>query len=254
METTAHARADLGRHVYGAAAFAFGLTTLAFHDFDTWLQLRSLWNGPAGHTLVYAAAIAQIYGGAAIQWRRTAQSGAATLAVVYLFFALRWIPSIIAHPQIYDFWGNLFEQLSLVCGATIVYASVAAQSRWTILLQRFAYALFGLCVVSFTLEQAFYLKATAGFVPKWIPPGQMFWAIATTIAFALAAIALLSGRLAVLASGLLTMMIVGFGLLLWLPGLVAHPQSHINWAGNAENLAIAGAAWVVADFLRRSLP
>jgi uncharacterized membrane protein YphA (DoxX/SURF4 family) len=104
-------------------------------------------------------------------------------------------------------------------------------------------------VVSFTLEQLIYLSGTAGFVPKWIPGGQMFWAIATTIAFALAAIALLSGRYALPASRLLTVMLVGFGLLVWLPAPFADPHQLLNWAGNAQNLAITGAAWIVADFL-----
>jgi hypothetical protein len=66
----------------------------------------------------------------------------------------------------------------------------------------------------------------------------MFWAITTTIAFALAAIALLSGRSALLASRLLTAMLIGFGLLVWLPAPFAEPQKLINWAGNDENLAI----------------
>jgi hypothetical protein len=74
------------------------------------------------------------------------------------------------------------------------------------------YYSFGICVVSFTLEQLFYLSGTTSLVPKWIPPGQMFWAIATTVFFALAAIALLTGLMARLASGLTTAMIVGFGL------------------------------------------
>jgi len=107
-------------------------------------------------------------------------------------------------------------------------------------------------VVSFTLEQVFYLAGTASFVPKWIPPGQMFWAITTTIAFALAAIALLARRSALLAARLLTLMIIGFGLLVWLPAPFADPDKIISWAGNAQNLAIAGAAWIVADFLRHS--
>lgn len=77
----------------------------------------------------------------------------------------------------------------------------------------------------------------------------MFWAITTTIALALAAIALLSGRSALLASRLLTTMLIGFGLLVWLPAPFADPHKMFNWAGNAENLAITGAAWIVADFL-----
>jgi uncharacterized membrane protein YphA (DoxX/SURF4 family) len=114
---------------------------------------------------------------------------------------------------------------------------------------RIGYVLFGICVVSFTTEQFVYLSGTAAFVPKWIPPGQMFWAITTTIALAFAAISLLSGRSALLASRLLTAMLIGFGLLVWLPAPFADPHKMINWAGNAQNLAITGAAWIVADFL-----
>jgi uncharacterized membrane protein YphA (DoxX/SURF4 family) len=103
--------------------------------------------------------------------------------------------------------------------------------------------------VSFTLEQLFYLRGTASFVPKWIPPGQMFWAIATTIFFALAAVALLTGRLAILASRLLTVMIMGFQFLIWIPAPFRDPHQLINWGGNAQNLAIGAAAWIVADYL-----
>jgi len=116
-------------------------------------------------------------------------------------------------------------------------------------LAQIGYYSFGICVVSFTLEQLFYLSETARLVPKWIPPGQMFWAMATTIAFALAAVALLTGFMARLASRLTTAMIVGFGLLVWLPALFADPHSSLNWAESAETLAIAASAWIVADFL-----
>jgi hypothetical protein len=114
---------------------------------------------------------------------------------------------------------------------------------------RIGYIFFGICVVPFTTEQLVYLSGTAAFVPKWILAGQMFWAITTTIPFALAAIALLSGRSALLASRLLTAMLISFGLLVWLPAPFADPHNMFNWAGNAQNLAITGAAWIVADFL-----
>src|SRR5260370_18855629 len=107
-----------------------------------------------------------------------------------------------------------------------------------------------MCVLSFTLEQLFYLSATASLVRKWIPPGQVFWAKATTAAFALAAIALLTGFMARLASRLTTAMIVGFGLLVWLPALFANPHSFLKWSEGSETLAIAASAGVVAVFLR----
>src|SRR5262249_10169188 len=143
----------------------------------------------------------------------------------FFVFALLWVPHIVAEPRVYDRWGNLFEQLSQVAGALIIYATLGrSDSERATGAARMGYILFGICVVSFMLEQLFYLSATADFVPKWIPPGQMFWAITTTIAFALAAIALLSGRSALLASRLLTAMVIGFGLLVWLPAPFADPH------------------------------
>jgi uncharacterized membrane protein YphA (DoxX/SURF4 family) len=263
-------RIYLGRHVYGAAAVAFGVLTLVWHDFNSWQQIRALGNVPHREILVYLAAAIEILGGIAIQWPRTARVGAVALGTIYLVFALLWVPDIVATPQIYDRWGNFFEQFSLVAGALIVYGSgdclssvyqsnvhasvaYASNNQHTSArpakAARIGYFCFGICVVSFTLEQLFYLSGTASFVPKWIPPGQMFWAITTTVALALGAIALLSGRSALPASRLLTAMMVGFGLLVWLPVLFADPHKLFGWAGNAQNLAITGAAWIVADFL-----
>jgi uncharacterized membrane protein YphA (DoxX/SURF4 family) len=246
-------RDDLGRQVYGAAALVFGLIGLAWHDFDDWQQLRSLWDVPTlGAALVYLAGIGQVIGGLAIQWRGTARVGGAILGVVYLFFALRWLPKIIAAPRVYDGWGNFFEQFSLVSAAVIVFASAAREASWADEARQVGRYCFGVCVVSFTLEQLLYLSGTASFVPRWVPPGQMFWAITTTVALALAAAAILSGVWALLAARLLTAMCVIFGLLVWLPRLIAEPHLHMNWGGNAQNLAITGAAWVVADDLWRA--
>jgi uncharacterized membrane protein YphA (DoxX/SURF4 family) len=250
-------RINLGRHVYGLAAVGFGVITLVWHDFNNWQQIRVLGNLPHREILLYLAAAIEIFGGTAIQWRRTARAGAVALGALYLVFALLWVPRIVAEPLVYDRWGNFFEQFSLVSGALIVYASFD-RNNWeqAARLARIGYICFGICVVSFTLEQLFYLSGTAAFVPKWIPPGQMFWAITTTIALALAAVALLSGHSALLASRLLIAMLVGFGLLVWLPAPFADPHQLINWAGNAQNLAITGAAWIVADYLsqNRSAP
>jgi uncharacterized membrane protein YphA (DoxX/SURF4 family) len=243
-------RICLGRHVYGLAAIAFGVITLVWHDFNTWQQIRALGNVPHREILVYLAAAIEILGGLAIQWTKTARIGALALGILYLVFALLWVPHIVAEPGVFDRWGNFFEQFSLVAGALIVYGSLRlSESQGPATLARLGYISFGICVISFTLEQLFYLSGTASFVPKWIPPGQMFWAIVTTIAFALAAIALLSGRWALLAARLLAAMLIGFGLLVWLPAPFADAHKLINWAGNAQNLAITGAAWIVADFL-----
>jgi hypothetical protein len=258
---------SFGRHVFGLAAIIFGLLTLVWHDFNGWQQIQVLGKVPHRAILAYIAGAVELFGGVAIQWRKTARAGAIALGVIYSIFLLLWVPLIIAHPLVYDPWGNFFEQLSQVSGALIVYACLDHErfgdersdrndfrrddSHRSAKLARIAYISFGICVISFTLEQLIYLSGTARFVPKWFPPGQMFWAVTTTIAFALAAIALLSGRSALLASRLTTAMIIGFGLFVWLPAIFAKPfaDPHTDWAGNAENLSIAGAAWIVTDFL-----
>ena len=246
-------RLDLGRHVFGIAAIAFGVIALVWRDFNApWQQIRVFGTVPHREILVYFAAAIFLFGGVAIQWFRTAQAGALALAAIYLFFALMWVPIIVGEPKVYDRYGNFFEQFSLVSGALIVYATFARDdSKSAARLAGIGYCGFAICVVSFMLEQLFYLSGTAAFVPKWIPPGQMFWAIATTIFFALAAIALFSGRSALLASRLLVAMLVGFALLVWLPVPFTDPHKLISWAGNAQNLAITGAAWIVTDYLSR---
>jgi hypothetical protein len=230
---------NLGRHLFGVAALAFGLITLAWHEYNGWhLPLY----------IVYPAAAAEIFGGVAIQFRRTAKEGAGVLGAVYLAFALACVSQIVAKPQIYNNWGNFFEEFSLATGAAIVYAGLS--TAWSGGKPgRIGRILLGLCTASFALEQAFYLGPTASLVPKWLPPSQMFWAVATTVLFALAALALLTNRMALLATRLMTMMLVGFGLLVWVPLLLSDPHSHGNWSETVETFAIAGAAWILADLL-----
>lgn len=105
----------------------------------------------------------------------------------------------------------------------------------------------GVCAISFTLSQILYLRLTADLVPKWIPPSQMFWAILTTIAFAPAAIAILINCHARLAMQLMTVMLGLFGLLVWIPRLIAHPEAHLNWSEFGLTILITGAGWMVAD-------
>jgi hypothetical protein len=230
---------NLGRHVFGVAVLAAGLITMAWHDYNGWHQPLYL---------VYAAAAALIFGGAAIQFRRTAKAGAVFIGAVFLVFALQCVPGIIAAPRIYNSWGNFFEQFSLVTGAAITYRKLS--STWSPeTLRRVGRILLGICTASFTLEQAFYLPPTASLVPKWLPPSQMFWALATTVFFALAAVALLANRMALLATRLLTLMLVIFGLVVWVPLLLSDPHSHTNWSETVETFAIAGTAWILADLL-----
>ena len=49
---------------------------------------------------------------------------------------------------------------------------------------------------------------------------------------------------------MLTAMFLVFQVLVHIPVLIADPHSHMSWVINAINLALTGAAWIVADSLK----
>jgi len=173
------------------------------------------------------------------------------LGVVYLVISLTFVPGIFAQPGVYASWGNVFYQLALVAGAVIAYGLAAPSLPYTATLCRGAVMLFGLCNISFAIEQVEFLARTVSLVPKWIPPNGMFWAIATTVAFGLAGVALVVGYKSLLAARLLALMLVIFGVAIWIPILIADPKTQGNWSEGLETFAIAGVAWMVADLLGR---
>jgi uncharacterized membrane protein YphA (DoxX/SURF4 family) len=240
--------ASYGRIVFGASAVMFGVIALMWHDPQTWQNLRQIWRLPFGTIIGGCLMTAQIAGGIGIQYPRTVRLASVVLGVVYLLFSLANIPDIVAASNIYErYGGSFFQFLSLLCGAIALYAATEANPARTVAFGRLARCGLGVCAISFTLGQILLPRETADLVPKWIPPNQMFWAILTTIAFALAAIAILINRQARLATRLMTLMLALFGVLVWIPRLIAHPKAHLNWSEFVLTALITGAAWTVAD-------
>ncbi|MGA9461455.1 MAG: hypothetical protein WBV28_01610 [Terracidiphilus sp.] len=241
-------KAIYGRFVFGGSAVLFGSIALLWHDVDTWQNLQHLWNLPFGVILGGGLMIAQIAAGIGMQFPRTVRLASLILCVVYLSFALACIPDIVAAANIYErFGGSFFLFFSMTCGAIALFAASEPNAARASVLGRVARIGLGVCAISFTLGQALLLRDTASLVPKWIPPGQMFWAILTTIAFALAAIAMLVHRQARLAILLMTLMLTLFGVLVWVPHVLAHPEAHFNWSECILTFLTTGACWVVAD-------
>ncbi len=225
----------------------FGVMALMWHDGDTWQTLRWIWTLPLGAAVGGCLMVFQVAGGIGIQFRRTVRWASIVLALVYLLFSLACVPAIFGAPAAYEHYGSFFEQFALLCGSAALYGATEANAANALAIGRLARFGLGVCAVSFALSQIFYFRFTASLVPSWIPPNQKFWAILTTIAFALAAIAILSNREFRLALRLMTAMLVLFGVLVWIPRLVAHPDAHGNWSEFALTFLIAGAVWMGSD-------
>lgn len=233
----------MGRHLFGIAAVILGSVSLILH---AQLILKPF---PGDAVVLFVTSVALIGGGVAMQLRKAAPAGATILGAVYALSALSLVPDIFAKPAVYASWGNVFYQLALVAGAIVVNASAAPWAANSKSICNAAIILFGLCNISFAVEQVEFLARTISLVPKWIPPNGMFWAIVTTIAFALAGVSMLTGYKSLLAARLLTLMLAIFGIVIWIPMLIADPRSHSNWSEGVETFAIAGTAWIIADFL-----
>src|SRR5260370_40013616 len=119
------ALSNLGIYVYGASAIVLGVSGLVWRDFATgWQRVQE--NVPYREALACIVAVYEIVGGVAILWRRTTKAGAMMLVILYSIFALLWALPIIRSPQVFDGWGNFFEELSLVMAGVVVYVWIAS--------------------------------------------------------------------------------------------------------------------------------
>ncbi|WP_116810519.1 hypothetical protein [Steroidobacter cummioxidans] len=236
--------------MYGIAAIALGVLGLISRDFAAvWQPIENL-IGAADRKLIavlYAAAL--LVAGGATLWRKSAQTGLAMLTGLHFLATLGWVPRIVGYWRIYGTWNGFFELFSLVVAGAIAYAVLAPpSSAWRKQTLQTGHYLYAACLLSFAVGHFTALTQTAGMVPKWLPPGQMFWAVATGVFYLLAAAALAVRFKAALAVRLVTVMMLGFAVLAWGPLLLRQPE-HFTWAGTAITVALASAAWIVADSL-----
>jgi len=238
----------IGRHVYGLGLMAMGALSLAWGDFVTG---QSAPDGlPYRSFLAYAAGAVMVLAGAFVQLRRTATASAAAIIAYFMVVVMIVMDGadLLAHWTVYGEYESAAEQFAIAAAALIVFATHAQlDAVTTARLTRTGQIVLGLCAIVFGGAHFAYMNLTAPLVPKWLPPSQVFWAYATGIGHIAAGLAILTGVQARLAAILLTAMYAGFQVLVHLPMLAADPSSHFIWGENAINLALTGAAWIVAD-------
>jgi uncharacterized membrane protein YphA (DoxX/SURF4 family) len=242
----------LGWRVYGLGVLALGMLALAWVDFLPGQPVPK--NFPDRTALAYAAAAFMLIAGAAVEWRRTAAWGAAALTAYYTLIVVILMNGrvVLAHYTEYGAYSGVAEQLAIAAAALIIYAATARiDAALAARLTRLGQLAFGVCALLFGGAHFFYMNLTVPLIPKWLPPTQEFWAYATGVGHIAAGMAILTGVQARLAAILLTAMFASFTPLVHLPMLLADPSSHFIWSENALNLALTGAAWVVAHSLAR---
>lgn len=235
-----------------AAMIALGILGLGTGDFALVWQPVPAWV-PLREALAYAFAAASLAAGLGISWRRTAAPAAAmALGYFFLWWLLLRVPAFVVSPL--DNAGGLGENTVALSGAVALYAALHAPGGGLGLLCgqrgiRLARILLGVGLIGCGEAHFRFLKATADFVPGWIP-GHLAWAVATGSGFVAAAVAILIGVRARLAAILATAMMATFTLLIWLVGVAQAPRDRFHWTALAVSWTLTAAAWVVAESYR----
>jgi uncharacterized membrane protein YphA (DoxX/SURF4 family) len=242
-----------GWRVWGLGIIALGAVCLAFGDFHPGQPVPK--DFPARTELAYAVAVFMLVAGAAVEWRRTLPWAAAAITAYWLIVVVILMNGRVwlAHYAEFLPYESTAIQLAIAAGGVIVYANTATiDARLAARLTRIAQLAFGVCALVFGTAHFLYMTLTAPLVPKWLPPSQEFWAYATGIFHIAGGLAILTGVKARLAAILLTIMFALFSVMVHIPMAIADPKNHWIWNENAVNLALIGAAWVVADSLARA--
>jgi uncharacterized membrane protein len=250
----------IGVWIYALATVVTGILDIVWGVFEASHQpIQALGQFSGEHVLAYLAGFWLVAAGLAILWPRTARVGAVGSAVIYLIFALFWVPRlfVMAHKfgpgigVIVFCLGGVAAQLMFVSPALIVYATVTGgEAGWQENAVIAARWMLGVPPILFGLGHLVSLHAYARFMPHWVPFG-LFWIVVTGTAFLLAGIAIVSGVRDVLAARLLALMLLIFEFTVEIPPVFGQPHSQGAWGGAVYNLTAIGACWIFAEYVVR---
>jgi uncharacterized membrane protein len=235
-----------------AAMISLGILGIGHGDFAMVWQPVPSWV-PARELLACAFAAASLAAGLGLLWRRTAATAAAVaLGYFFLWWLLLRIPAFVVSPLTNA--GGLGENSVALAGALALYAAWQPPAARLDFLHgergvRLARVLLGLGLIGCGEAHFYYLKATADFVPAWIP-AHTAWAVATGSGFLAAAAAILLAILPRLAATLVTAMMAVFTLSIWLASVVQTPHDRFDWTGLTVSWTLMAAAWIVAASYR----
>jgi uncharacterized membrane protein len=243
---------ELGRILFGLSMAGLGALSIRFRDFAFAWQLVP--KGIAWHdALTIASGAILLVGGMTLLLQQTARLSALVLAgLLFLFVLLVRLPHVLMQPSVEGNWYGVGETLTFVAGGWTIFSTLPArrgEAFAAIGSVRLGQNLFALALPALGLAHFFYLDQTTPLIPKWLPfhaPLAYF----TGAAHIAAGAGILFGVLPRLAATLEAVMVSLFTLLVWIPIVVPTPKSAFDWTELLVSMAIAGAAWAVAESLR----
>jgi uncharacterized membrane protein len=241
-----------GQTLIAIGLLGLGVLALRYGDFAMVWQPMPEWL-PARHAVADASGVLMLLLGLGLLFRTTASLSARVLFPYLILWACLKLPAIFVAPQIEGVWLGLGELTLLLAGGWTLFCrvvEVSPTSRFRFLAgesgMRAARIMFGLSAIPVGLSHLFYSKATADFVPAWLPY-RMGWAYLTGVGQIAAGLGVLFSILPWLAAAAEAGMITCFTLLVWLPAILRAPKERLNWTAFFISWIIGAAAWIVAQ-------
>ena len=241
-----------GQTLMAIGLLGLGVLALRYGDFAMVWQPVPEWL-PARHAVADASGVLMLLLGLGLLFTTTASLSARVLFPYLILWACLKLPAIFVAPQIEGVWLGLGELTLLLAGGWTLFCrvvEVSPTSRFRFLAgesgMRAARIMFGLSAIPVGLSHLFYSKATADFVPAWLPY-RMGWAYLTGVGQIAAGLGVLFSILPWLAAAAEAGMITCFTLLVWLPAILRAPKERLNWTAFFISWIIGAAAWIVAQ-------
>jgi uncharacterized membrane protein len=248
--------ASAGHALFAVAMIWLGALGFSKGDFVQVWQPVPKWV-PAREALVFVCAFISLASGIGLLWRRTAAMSARVLFASLMVWLL-----VLRLP-------NLFFQTPLVLVAwTFGSTAVMTAAAWVLYVWfagdrdrqrlglfadgrgvRIARVLYGVSLIPFGLAHWMYVDATTVLIPNWLP-WHMALAYFTGATFIAAGLAVTFGVFPRLAAVLSTLQMGLFGLIVWVPRVLAGTVNDFQWGEFVVTCALTAGAWVVADSYR----
>jgi uncharacterized membrane protein len=248
--------ASAGHAAFAATMIALGIMGLVRGDFAQIWQPVPNWV-PARIVLVYLCALISLGSGIGLVWRRSAPVASRVLfATLLIWLLVLRLPNLFYQTPVVLVAWSFGATAVMVAGAWVLYVWFAgerdrprlgfvADARGL----RVARFLYGVSLIPFGLAHFMYLNATTVLIPNWLP-WHVTLAYLTGTAFIAAGLAVCIGVRAQLAAALSALQMGLFGLIVWVPRVLAGTVNEFQRGEFITTFALTAGAWVVVDSYR----
>ena len=243
----------LSRALFAAVFIGLGVLGLLSGDFASVWQRIPIADLPYRSCFAYLTAAVELACGLGLLFSATLRYASILLfTFTWTWVILLKLPAVVVVPSMEATWLGFGEVGTMVAGAWVLLASHSGFNIRFLTGEsgiRTARIFLGLCLPMIGLSHFFYVDATAGFVPKWIP-FPVAAAYLTGAGSLAACLGLLFRVVPRLAATLEAAMLGVITLCVWIIPLLGKLTDRGQWTAVCISSAIALGVYVVADTYR----